>query len=119
MHISIDQAPTAADISENIRQLGLLGQTVHITEMDVKCAKCDAARLQAQAQVYADVLGACLANVNCKSFETWGIFDGDTWIGSDQSPLLFDTQWAPKPAYTAVLSTLQHHAAALRAAAAL
>jgi endo-1,4-beta-xylanase len=114
MHISVDNSPTAADISENIRQLGLLGQTVHITEMDVKCPRCDATRLQAQAQVYADVLGACLANTNCKSFETWGIFDGDTWIPGDLQPLLFDAQWAPKPAYTAVLSTLQHHAAALR-----
>ena len=85
--------------------------------MDVKCPRCDAARLQAQAQVYADVLGACLANTNCKSFETWGIFDGDTWIRGDMNPLLFDAQWAPKPAYTAVLSTLQHHAAALRVAA--
>ena len=111
----MDQAPTAADIQENIRQLGLLGLTVHITEMDVKCPGCSATGLQAQAQVYADVLGACLAQPNCKSFETWGVFDGDTWVGSNNRPLLWDEQWQPKPAYNAVLATLQHHAAARRA----
>lgn len=37
--------------------------------MDVKCPNCDSSRLAAQAQVYADVLGACLENSNCRSFE--------------------------------------------------
>ena len=36
------------------------------------------ARLQAQAQVYSDVLQACLDNSNCKSMEVWGVYDGDT-----------------------------------------
>ena len=98
-----------------IRQLGLLGLAVHITEMDVKCANCNASRLAAQAQVYSDMLGACLANANCKSFETWGVYDGDTWVGTDNAPLLFDTAWAKKPAYDAVLATLQAHAARRRA----
>lgn len=92
--------------SENIRQLGLLNMTVHITEMvgaplggcrrvrcihscsllahrdhptypvrtrcrlqDVKVPNSTPARLQAQAQVYSDILQACLDNSNCKSFE--------------------------------------------------
>ena len=70
MHISIDQKPTAADISANIKALGDLGLIVHITEMDVKVSNSNPTRLQAQAQVYADVLQACLDNSNCKSFET-------------------------------------------------
>ena len=113
MHVSVDGHPDAADVSANIKQLGALGMTVHITEMDVKCANCNgnAARLAAQAQVYADMLGACLANTNCKSFETWGVYDGDTWVGTENAPLLFDTNWQPKPAYDAVLATLQAHAA--------
>ena len=110
MHISVDGYPSGADIAENIRQLGLLGMTVHITEMDVKCSNCNAARLAVQAQVYTEVLEACLANKNCASFETWGIYDGDTWVGTENAPLLFDANWAPKPAYNAVLATLQAHA---------
>jgi len=115
MHVSVDSFPSPADVAENIRQLGLLGLAVHITEMDVKCANCNASRLAAQAQVYSDMLGACLANANCKSFETWGVYDGDTWVGTDNAPLLFDTAWAKKPAYDAVLATLQAHAARRRA----
>lgn len=113
MHVSVDAHPAAADVSENIKQLGALGMTVHITEMDVKCPNCNgnASRLAAQAQVYSDMLGACLENTNCKSFETWGIYDGDTWVGTDNAPLLYDANWQPKPAYDAVLATLQAHAA--------
>jgi endo-1,4-beta-xylanase len=79
--------------------------------MDVKCPNCNAQRLQAQAQVYADMLEACLENSNCASFETWGLYDADTWVGTENAPLLWDTNWQPKPAYYAVLSTLQAHAA--------
>ena len=111
MHVSVDSHPSAADVAENIKQLGALGMTVHITEMDVKCPNCNASRLDAQAQVYAEMLGACLSNANCKSFETWGIYDGDTWVGTDNAPLLYDVNWQPKPAYNAVLATLQAHAA--------
>lgn len=68
MHVSVDQHPSQADISANIKQLGALGLTVHITEMDVKCPNCNSSRLQAQAQVYADTLQACLDNANCASF---------------------------------------------------
>lgn len=112
MHIHVDSAPSAADVSANIAALGALGMTVHITEMDVACPNCSPARLQAQAQLYADILSACLKNSNCKSFEFWGIYDGDTWLGENQAPLLWDAQWRAKPAFDAVLATLQAHARA-------
>lgn len=112
MHISVDMHPTAADVAANIAALGALGMAVHITEMDVKCPNCTPDRLQAQAQVYADILGACLSQPNCKSFETWGLYDGDTWVGTENAPLLWDAKWNTKPAYDAVLATLQAHAAA-------
>ena len=34
---------------------------------------------QQQAEVYAALLGACLDNVACESFETWGFTDLHTW----------------------------------------
>jgi endo-1,4-beta-xylanase len=87
--------------------------------MDVKCSNCGTNnRLQAQAQLYADILQACLNNTNCVSFETWGIYDGDTWVGTENAPLLWDTNWNTKPAYDAVLATLQAHAAKRQAEAA-
>ena len=61
-----------------MRRLHGLGLEVHITEMDIKCVPkgsskpCTPELLDAQAKLYADILGACLEAPNCKSFETWG-----------------------------------------------
>lgn len=103
MHVSTDYWPKAADISANIKRLGALGLEVHITEMDVSCpGNCN---LQLQAQIYSEVLSACLQNRNiCKSFQTWGFTDKYTWLGSDKHPLPFDENYNKKPAYNAILS---------------
>lgn len=47
----------------------------------------------------------------------WGLYDADSWVGEENAPLLWDGQWNAKPAYYAVLSTLQQHAAKREAAA--
>lgn len=75
-------APTAAAIAANIARFGQLGLKVHITEMDVSCpSPCADDALAAQAQVYEDVLRGCLAHpAVCRSFETWGFTDKDTWL---------------------------------------
>jgi len=67
MHISIDSYPSAASISANMADLAALGMEVEITEMDVKVSNPTPARLQLQAQVYGDILQACLDNTNCKA----------------------------------------------------
>ena len=36
----------------------------------------------------------------------WGFTDAHTWINGD-TPLLFDAQYAAKPAYTGVLDALR------------
>ena len=72
-----------------MKRLVALGLEVHITEMDVRCTGCTAARLDLQAKVYSDILQACLDNVaptnpngkgGCKSFETWGFTDKHTFV---------------------------------------
>jgi endo-1,4-beta-xylanase len=134
MHVSVDAYPSFADVRANIARLVALGLEVHITEMDVRCVPaadgtlCGAARLAAQADIYAGLLGACLDNVRptaasgrggCKVFETWGFTDKHTWIYDfenpkhlNEMPLPFDTEYRIKPAYTAMLATLQGAAAA-------
>jgi endo-1,4-beta-xylanase len=91
MHISVDQYPSPADVSANMKRLVALGLEVHVTEMDVRCQGCTADRLTLQAKVYGDMLQACLDNLKpthpsgkggCKSFETWGFTDKHTWIGA-------------------------------------
>ncbi len=114
MHISVDAYPDPAQVSANIKRLGALGLEVHVTEMDVRCTPpCGPDRLALQADVYAAILGACLENANCKSFEFWGITDRHTWLWDfdnpkhlDMQPLPWDIDYNPKPAYSAMLAAL-------------
>lgn len=77
MHIKTKVAhrppPDEAKVSANIARLGKLGLKVHITEMDVECPDpCGPAELQQEAEIYAAMLRACLANPGvCTSFESW------------------------------------------------
>ena len=109
----------ATRVAANIKRLGALGLQVHVTELDVKCPDpCTDAALTAQAQVYADLLDACLANRGvCTSFETWGFTDAVTWLTGDRCkgaqnchPLPFDEHYAPKPAVAAMLAVLKQYA---------
>eukprot|EP00937_MAST-01D_sp_MAST-1D-sp2_P004922 g4922.t1 len=111
----------ATRVAENIARLGALGLQVHITELDVKCPDpCPASALAAQAQVYADLLRACLSSKGvCTSFETWGFTDAMTWLTGSRCkgaanchPLPFDEQYAPKPAVAAMLAVLAEFARA-------
>ena len=107
MHISVDGYPDPWAVAANIKRLGELGLEVHITEMDVSCKDCTPARLQLQAAVYGHMLEACLNNSGvCTNFETWGVTDKHSWLGSAVSPLLFDEAYAKKPAYYELLAVL-------------
>jgi endo-1,4-beta-xylanase len=111
MHVSITDAPSEQDVIANMQRLAALGLKVQITEMDVQIQNDPrplAARLAAQAQVYHDMLSACLAVKACEAFVMWGFTDRYTWIpaatGHPDSPLIFDENYRPKPAYTALVN---------------
>lgn len=80
MHISIDAAPSVADIKSNMERLAALGLEIHITELDIRCGAppapaCNSTGLELQANIYAHLLQTCLDVPACKSFETWGFTD--------------------------------------------
>ena len=58
-------------LTEHINQLAALGVTSHISEMDVY----DDDGLDVQTKQYVAVFKACLADVSCTSFGTWGVDD--------------------------------------------
>ena len=100
---SIDQ-PT---LEATMRRFADLGLQVQITEMDVATSLLDGSReqrLARQAAVYGDAARACNAVPACNRFTTWGISDSLSWLGSAEMPLLFDAQYQPKPALSAVRS---------------
>lgn len=114
MHVSIDSYPKKADVLANMRRLEALGLEVQITEMDVKIqndSRPMQVRFQLQAQVYGDMLSACLSEKRCTAFVMWGFTDRHSWIpaftGHPDAPLIFDTEYRPKPAYFALAQALQ------------
>ena len=111
-HWSVGQHESLESVAQNMDRFHKLGLDVHITELDIKCVPMKSGRpctqdlLNAQAQLYTNILKVCLQAPNCKSFETWGFTDKHTWIGSDSAPLLFDTQYRPKPAFDALINLM-------------
>lgn len=109
MHVSANSRPSDASIAANMRRLADLGLRVHISEMDVKTNGVPGSveqKLDAQKAAYKSIVAVCLAEPRCEAVTFWGVTDAHTWITGD-APLLFDAQYAPKPAYAGVLDALR------------
>ncbi|MGC5050492.1 endo-1,4-beta-xylanase [Micromonospora sp. DT48] len=87
-----------SDYQANLQRFADLGVDVEITELDITQGG-------NQANMYAAVTRACLAISRCTGITVWGVRDCDSWRGGDNA-LLFDCAGNKKPAYTAVLDTL-------------
>jgi endo-1,4-beta-xylanase len=114
MHIFNLSTKDISTLTANIARLAALGLEVHITEMDVgipidaKGRLLNRADLSTQADIYCFVMKACLEQPRCTAVQTWGFTDKYTWVtdytkGQKGAPLIFDQDYAPKPAYRALL----------------
>ncbi|MEV6938421.1 endo-1,4-beta-xylanase, partial [Streptomyces sp. NPDC051132] len=92
-------SPVPSDYQANLQRFADLGVDVQITELDIEGSG------TAQANNYANVVKACLAVTRCTGMTVWGITDKYSWRSSG-TPLLFDSNYAKKPAYDAVLTAL-------------
>jgi endo-1,4-beta-xylanase len=106
-----ESMPTRAQVEEAIVRLGALGVDVHISELDVPVWYLGSTlerKLARQAAVYRRVAEACNAQPACFRITTWGFMDRYTWRQPwDLSlPLPFDSEYRPKPAWTAMQEAL-------------
>jgi endo-1,4-beta-xylanase len=108
--------PDPTLLAERFRQLQRLGLEVRITEFDLGIQNApgtEAERLAKQAESYKAFLNVCLAAPNCTAFHTWGFTDKYSWVAnlnadgtSANQPLIFDTNYRPKPSYYALRDAL-------------
>jgi endo-1,4-beta-xylanase len=108
-HLIVNQIP--GDYQANLQRFANLGVDVNITELDIRMpTPASSANLQAQANNFRTVVAACLAVSRCTSITTWGITDKYSWVPSTFSgqgaALLFDNNFARKPAYSTTLAAL-------------
>jgi endo-1,4-beta-xylanase len=111
LHVSLTRPPDVVGLTSVMRELSDLGLEVHVTEMDVATDGYSGTQEEKearQAQLYGQILKACLTTPRCTTFVTWGFTDRYTWLYPD-TPLPFDADYRPKPARRALIEALSEH----------
>jgi endo-1,4-beta-xylanase len=108
-HFILGQIPS--DLQTNMARFAALGLDVAITELDIRMqTPSDSTKLAQQANDYKTVVNACLAISRCVGITTWGITDKYSWVpgtfSGQGAALLWDENYAAKPAYTSTLNAL-------------
>ncbi len=108
-HFILGQVPSS--MLANMQRFAALGVDVAVTELDDRIQlPASSANLQQQASDYATVVRDCLQVSRCVGVSQWGVGDADSWIPGTFSgygaATMFDQNYQPKPAYTAVQQAL-------------
>lgn len=75
-----------------------------------ECAMTELDIAQASPDQYTKATEACLNQKNCVGITVWGVSDNTSWR-KNANPLLWNSSYQKKPAYNAVLSTLNSYQA--------
>jgi len=99
----LDGFTGVANYTAAMKKYASIGCQIQITELDISTDKGKHTEDE-QVEKYKAVFSAAM-NVNCEgpgkvtAICLWGANDRHTWIGADNSPLLFDAENNPKKAY--------------------
>jgi endo-1,4-beta-xylanase len=107
----LDGVINKAFLSDYMKRFAEIGIEVQITEFDFRVrVPAAATAYERQAKAYTDLLGVCLDAPNCTGVTLWGITDKYSWVpdffDGYGDALPFDKNLKPKPAYSAMLTTL-------------
>jgi endo-1,4-beta-xylanase len=111
--------PTKDGVIQTMQEYAALGVEVYITELDVNLSRVEGShdeKWSYQAQIFKVIMDACLES---SGFGVFGIDDPRCWgicfpdFGCPPEVLLealrFDADFNPKPAFYAVIESLQEH----------
>lgn len=114
MHIDGTHPPTKDEVIDNMNRFGELGVKVYITEFDVNMNDIQAEgddKDKIAANIYYEMMRACIEAEPCVSFAILGITDKETWYSHmglpDSRPLPFDKNYQPKPAFYSMRNALE------------
>lgn len=114
MHLDGGHPPTKDEVVSNMKRFADLGLDIYVTEFDVNMndVQADAKdKDKIQANIYYEMMRACIESGVCKQFAYLGITDSETWynhIGlKDPRPLMFDRKYQSKPAYYSTRAALE------------
>ena len=117
-HYNIFDNPTLEDFETAIKMYLELVDDIQITEFDIRINEEAGGGLQfsrgegqvyteeiqkQQEQKYADlfeIMRKYKKNISCVTF--WNLSDRDSWLGANNYPLLFDSEYQRKPVYYTV-----------------
>lgn len=115
MHIDGTHPPLKDEVIQNMRRFGQLGVHVYVTEFDVNMSNVPASnetRDAIEANIYYEMMRACIEATDCHSFAMLGITDRETWYNylgpsaANARPLMFDKNYQPKPAFYSLRNAL-------------
>jgi GH35 family endo-1,4-beta-xylanase len=112
MHLDAANAPSTAQMTENLKRFADLGLDVNISEIDVRVSALPwdkATKLAIQQQIYQRAVNACMNVTRCDAITVWGFTDKYSWIDGEfgpDDPLLFTEDYKRKPAYFGVADAL-------------
>ena len=111
-HLIVGSTPTRQQLATVLRRFTSMNLEVAYTELDIRHSSLPAstAALQRQGSDYANVVGSCVDVDRCVGITVWGVDDGHSWIPQtfpgQGDALLYDRNYAKKPAWTSVSSVL-------------
>ncbi len=118
MHLRATHPPARAAVAANVARLAALGLSVRISEMDVRIRRARRGDpLARQRRVYEDAIAACAGMPGFAGVTFWGVSDAHSWVHGEfgrDAPLLFDRDYAPKPAYFGARAALAARVVAAR-----